>query len=46
MDLRYFYFKAQYGNFQNFTWEALEQARSERKGLIKKIRGIQEMNEG
>ena len=46
LDLRYFYFKAQYGNFQNFTWEALEQARSERKGLIKKIRGIQEMNEG
>lgn len=37
LDLRYFYFKAQYWNFQNFTWEALEQAKSERAGLIKKV---------
>ena len=26
LDLRYFYFMAQYGNFQNFTWDILEQA--------------------
>ena len=31
LDLRYFYFMAQYGNFQNFTWDILEQARSSRK---------------
>lgn len=30
LDLRYFYFKAQYGNFQNFTWDALAQAKNER----------------
>lgn len=40
LDLRYFYFKAQYGNFQNFTWEALEQAKNERAGLIKKIQNL------
>ena len=45
LDLRYFYFKAQYWNFQNFTWEALDQAKSERKGLIKKINSILESNE-
>lgn len=40
LDLRYFYFKAQYGNFQNFTWEALDQAKNERAGLIKKIQNL------
>lgn len=40
LDLRYFYFKAQYGNFQNFTWKALEQAKNERQGLIKKIQNL------
>ena len=40
LDLRYFYFKAQYGNFQNFTWEALEQAKNERAGLIKKTQNL------
>ena len=40
LDLRYFYFKAQYSNFLNFTRDALEQARNERQGLIKKIRNL------
>ena len=40
LDLRYFYFKAQYGKFQHFTWEALEQAKNERAGLIKKIQNL------
>ena len=40
LDLRYFYFKAQYSNFLNFTREALEQAKNERLGLIKKIRNL------
>ena len=40
LDLRYFYFKAQYSNFLNFTRDALEQARSERLGLIKKIKNL------
>ncbi len=33
LDLRYFYFMAQYGNFQNFTWEQLEVAKKSRKNL-------------
>lgn len=45
LDLRYFYFKAQYGNFQNFTWEALEQAKNERAGLIKKIQNLTQASE-
>ena len=45
LDLRYFYFKAQYGNFQNFTWEALEQAKNERAGLIKKIQNLTQTSE-
>lgn len=40
LDLRYFYFKAQYSNFLNFTRDALEQAKNERLGLIKKIRNL------
>jgi len=35
LDLRYFYFMAQYGNFQNFTWDQLEAAKNARKNLIK-----------
>ena len=45
LDLRYFYFKAQYGNFQNFTWEALDQAKNERVGLIKKIQNLTQTSE-
>ena len=30
LDLRYFYFKAQYTNFLNFTRDALTQAKNER----------------
>ena len=45
LDLRYFYFKAQYGSFQNFTWEALEQAKNERAGLIKKIQNLTQASE-
>lgn len=37
LDLRYFYFMAQYGSFQNFTWESIEQAKNARQNLIKKI---------
>lgn len=37
LDLRYFYFMAQYGNFQNFTWDILEQAKNTRKNIIKKL---------
>ena len=40
LDLRYFYFKAQYTNFLNFTREALTQAKNERLGLIKKIKNL------
>lgn len=37
LDLRYFYFMAQYSNFQNFTWDQLEAAKNSRKSLIKKL---------
>ena len=40
LDLRYFYFKAQYTNFLNFTREALNQAKNERLWLIKKIKNL------
>lgn len=40
LDLRYFYFKAQYTNFLNFTREALTHAKNERLGLIKKIKNL------
>ena len=36
LDLRYFYFMAQYGSFQNFTWDQLEAAKNARENLIKK----------
>jgi cysteinyl-tRNA synthetase len=37
LDLRYFFFMAQYSNFQNFTREALTQAKKTRENLQKKI---------
>ena len=37
LDLRYFFFMAQYGSFQNFTREGLGQARKTRENLQKKI---------
>jgi len=37
LDLRYFFFVAQYGSFQNFTRDALEQAKKSRENLKKKI---------
>lgn len=37
LDLRYFYFMAQYWSFQNFTWDQLEAAKNSRKSLIKKF---------
>lgn len=40
LDLRYFYFKAQYSNFLNFTRDALQQAKNERHWLIKKIQKL------
>lgn len=39
LDLRYFYFMAQYSNFQNFTWDALNVAKNSRKSLMKKLAG-------
>ena len=39
LDLRYFYFMAQYGNFQNFTWNQLDAAKNTRHALIKKLQG-------
>lgn len=33
LDLRYFYFMAQYWNFQNFTWDGLNAAKKSRKNL-------------
>lgn len=37
LDLRYFYFMAQYGSFQNFTRDQLEAAKNSRHALIKKL---------
>ena len=37
LDLRYFYFMAQYGNFQNFTWDQLKAAKQSRGNLKKEI---------
>ena len=37
LDLRYFYFQAQYRSFQDFTREGLEAAKKGRKNLIQKI---------
>jgi cysteinyl-tRNA synthetase len=43
LDLRYFFFMAQYSNFQNFTWGALEQAKKTRENLQKKIEKFRRM---
>lgn len=40
LDLRYFYFTAQYSSFQNFTWEQLEAAKNARNNLIKKMQKL------
>ncbi len=37
LDLRYFYFMAQYGSFQNFTRDQLEAAKNTRHSLIRKL---------
>lgn len=45
LDLRYFYFMAQYWNFQNFTWDQLDAAKNARLNLKNKIkRRIKDMN--
>lgn len=36
-ELRYFFLQAHYRNFQDFTWEQLQQAADARRALIKKI---------
>ena len=41
LDLRYFYFMAQFGNFQNFTWDQLEVAKNSRKALMKKVQQLE-----
>lgn len=40
LDLRYFYFMAQYWSFQNFTWESLDVAKHTRQNLIKKMQKL------
>lgn len=40
LDLRYFYFMAQYSSFQNFTWESMQQAQNARQNLIKKMQKL------
>jgi cysteinyl-tRNA synthetase len=35
---------AQFGNFQNFTWEQLEVAKNSRKSLMKKIQQLEKEN--
>lgn len=37
LDLRFFFFMAQYGNFQNFTRDALQQAQKTRANWIKRL---------
>lgn len=36
-DLRYFYFTAHYRSFLDFTWEAMDAAKSTRNNIIKKL---------
>lgn len=43
LDLRYFYMTGHYRNFLDFTWEALEAARTSRKNMIKKIASVDEI---
>ncbi|HRU50432.1 MAG TPA: cysteine--tRNA ligase [Candidatus Absconditabacterales bacterium] len=45
LDLKYFYFMAQYSNFQNFTWEQLDVAKNTRQALIKKLQGKEELKD-
>ena len=45
LDLRYFYFMAQYSNFQNFTWEQLDVAKNTRQALIKKLQWREELKD-
>lgn len=40
LDLRYFYFMAQYGNFQNFTRELLESAHNRKNAMLNKLISI------
>jgi len=37
LDLRYFYLSSIYNTYQDFTWENLEQGKTSRINLIKKI---------
>ena len=37
LDLRFFYLQAHYRSKQNFTWEALDAARTARKRLVEKV---------
>jgi len=45
LDLRFFYFTAQYRSFQNFTRENLEAAKNTREKLIRKISSFKSINE-
>ncbi|HOQ79208.1 MAG TPA: cysteine--tRNA ligase [Candidatus Absconditabacterales bacterium] len=45
LDLKYFYFMAQYSNFQNFTWEQLDVAKNTRQALIRKLQGREELKD-
>lgn len=45
LDLKYFYFMAQYSNFQNFTWEQLDVAKNTRQALIKKLQWREELKD-
>lgn len=45
LDLKYFYFMAQYSNFQNFTWEQLDVAKNTRQALIKKLQWKEELKD-
>lgn len=45
LDLKYFYFMAQYSNFQNFTWEQLDVAKNTRQALIRKLQWREELKD-
>lgn len=45
IDLRFFFFMAQYRSFQNFTWEALAQAQKTRENLKKKLHALSQPTE-
>lgn len=46
LDLRYLYLEAHYRFPQNFTWEALEGARSARKNLVEQMSMFLTLNDG